>query len=738
MSTLPPPLLDLIARHWGFRTLRPLQEQALRAALSNRDSLVVLPTGGGKSLCYQAPAVFRGGLTVVVSPLIALMKDQVDALTEIGVPAVRLDSTLTSSDWTAAWADIREGKVRLAFTSPERLVNTEVYRLLRDAGAHTIAIDEAHCISHWGHDFRPEYRQLARLREFFPSAAVHAYTATATDQVRGDIIAQLGLNDPEILIGDFDRPNLSYRVLPQIDPVGQIREVLDRHKNEAGIVYCLRRRDVDDVCAALQRAGYKAVPYHAGMTNDDRRVSHEKFAGEEADVVVATVAFGMGIDRSNVRFVVHAAVPKSLEHYQQETGRAGRDGLPSECVLLYSGGDVMTLRSIIEKSAAEANAGPEFLAAAKKHLDEMARYACGAVCRHRALVRYFGQDYPADNCNACDICLGDTQDVPDATVIAQKILSCVARVKEGFGTNHVIDVLRGANTEGIRNRGHDKLTTYGLLKEVPKADLRDWVYQLIGQDVLVQAGDEYPILKLNAGSWAVMRGERPARLIQLRRGERRSSPAAAGTLPEGSDPELFETLRQLRRQEAVRMNVPPYVVFPDTVLAELARGRPSTLEAMRYVSGIGERKLREFGPLFLKAILEHCRRTGQPTDVPMPRTTTGPYPAARRETPTRLSPKKELSFQLFRDGSAVEDVMHQTGLTRATIMDHLSDFIRAEKPESIFGWVPEAVCERVAAAAEQHGTARLKPVFLALNEEVSYDDIRVVFAFLDARGGSHG
>ena len=736
MSTpLPKPLLELIARHWGFRSLRPLQEQAIRASLSNRDSLVVLPTGGGKSLCYQAPAVYRGGLTVVVSPLIALMKDQVDGLTEIGVPAVRLDSTLTSAERSAVTADIRSGAVRLAFTSPERLVNTEVYRLLRDAGAHTVAIDEAHCISHWGHDFRPEYRQLARLREFFPGAAVHAYTATATEQVRRDIISQLGLDAPEVLVGNFDRPNLTYRVLPQIDLLGQIREVLDRHANEAGIVYCLRRKDVDDVCAALQSAGYKAVQYHAGMTPEDRRRSQERFSNEDADIVVATVAFGMGIDRSNVRFVVHASVPKSLEHYQQETGRAGRDGLPSECVLLFSGGDVATLRSIIEKSAAEANAGPEFVAAARRQLDEMARYACGAVCRHRALVRYFGQDYPADNCNACDLCLGDTQEVPDATVVAQKILSGVARVKEGFGINHVIDVLRGANTEAIRARGHDRLSTYGLLKDVPKADLRDWVYQLIGHEVLVQAGDEYPVLRLNARSWAVMRGERQVRLIQLARrggkGERaETAPRQPGVLPEGSDPELFETLRQLRRQEAARMGVPPYVVFPDTVLAELARLRPSTPERMRYVSGIGEKKLKDFGPLFLKGIREHCDRTGLPTDV------TGPQaviPTARKEPTGRISAKKELSFRLFRDGAMVEDVMRETGLTRPTIVDHLCDFIRAEKPASIFGWVAEDVCERVAAAAEQHGTARLKPVFLALNEEVGYDEIRVVFAFLDAR-----
>ena len=492
-TPLPPALTTAIKRHWGFTSLRPLQEQAIRAALAGRDSLVVLPTGGGKSLCYQAPAIVRGGLTVVVSPLIALMKDQVDGLTRIGVPAARLDSTISSDDWAVTAEAIRSGETRLVFTSPERLINTGTYRLLRDAGAHTIAVDEAHCVSHWGHDFRPEYRQLARLREFFPNAAVHAYTATATERVRHDIAEQLGLRSPHVLVGNFDRPNLTFRVLPRLDLRTQVREIIDRHRGAAGIVYCLRRKDVDEMTAYLKAAKYRAVPYHAGMNADERRQSQEAFAAEEADVVVATVAFGMGIDRSNVRFVVHAAMPKTIEHYQQETGRAGRDGLASECVLLYSGADFFSLKGIIEKSAEEANAAPAYTAASVKQLDEMARYCRGAVCRHKALVSYFDQQYDSPNCGACDLCLGDTQEVPDAVTVAKKILSCVARVKESFGISHVIDVLRGADTAAIRGRGHHELTTYGLLKEVPKADLRDWIYQLIGQGVLVQSGDEYPL-----------------------------------------------------------------------------------------------------------------------------------------------------------------------------------------------------------------------------------------------------
>ncbi len=741
LPPLPRELPAAVQRYWGFTALRPLQEDAMRLALAGRDALVVMPTGGGKSLCYQAPAVVRGGLTVVVSPLIALMKDQVDGLARVGVPAVRIDSSLTPDEKADAAAAIRSGEARLVFTSPERLVNTGVTQFLRDCGANAVAIDEAHCISHWGHDFRPEYRQMARLKEWFPGAAIQAYTATATERVRADIVAQLGLRDPTVMVGSFDRPNLTFRVLPRVSPIAQVREVLDRHPGDAGIVYCLRRADVDDVAAQLKAMKYKAVAYHAGMSPDQRRKAQEAFASEEVDIVVATVAFGMGIDRSNVRFVVHAAMPKSIEHYQQETGRAGRDGLPSECVLLFSGADFITLKSITEKSAQEAGATPEFVASTIKHLDDMAKYARGAVCRHRALVEYFGQSVEAENCGACDICLGDTDEVPDAKVIAQKILSCVARVKESFGVTHVLDILKGANTENIRSRGHDKLTTYGLLEDVPKNDLRDWIYQLVGQGALAVSEGEYPLLKLTPLSWVVMKGEQSVRLIRLARKTRRSArdrddtPAAEkhqpGTLPAGADPELFERLRQVRRQVAAGLGVQPYLVFPDSVLAEFARGRPSTLARMRQVSGVGDRKLTDFGETFLNAILAHCGQAGLALDVDAP-VARGAVPAKPAHKP---SARRDKVFDLFRTEATLDYVAAKLEVTRGTAAEYLVEYIREEKPAGIFAWVPEDVCERVAAAAEQTGTARLKPAFLALNEEVSYDTIRIVFAFLDTRGG---
>jgi ATP-dependent DNA helicase RecQ len=608
---------EIIVRHWGFRTLRPLQDRAMQAVLDGRDSLVVLPTGGGKSLCYQAPAVLRGGTTVVVSPLIALMKDQVDSLRACGIAAAQIDSSLSADERFAYEMDVRQGEVRLLFISPERLVQTDFYRVLQQIDVRTFAIDEAHCISHWGHDFRPEYRQLSRLREFFPKAGVHAYTATATEQVRQDIIAQLALKDPVVLVGNFDRPNLTYRVLPRHDVQKQTLEVVQRHEDEAGIIYCLRRRDVDELAAALQKKGIKAKPYHAGMTSEERHETQEAFSSEQIDVVVATVAFGMGIDRSNVRYVLHTAMPKSLEHYQQETGRAGRDGLEAECVLLYSGGDVYTFRAMLAKSAQEAG-NEAHLPGVFKHLDDMDRYCRGAVCRHRALVQYFGQAYEAEHCNACDLCLGDTEGVPDALVVAQKILSCVARVKQGFGIGHVTAILRGENNENVRKRGHDQLTTFGLLKGHGKADVRDWVYQMIGQGVLLQVGDEYPLLRLNEASWEVMRGQRQVRLVQLvrrKKGEKPEKSRVETTSWEGVDRELFEALRRLRRQLAADRQVSPFIVFTDNTLRELARVRPSTLDRMRLIPGVGDKRLRDFGALFLPVITDQCRTRGLALDV---------------------------------------------------------------------------------------------------------------------------
>jgi ATP-dependent DNA helicase RecQ len=616
MSPLRQPLLDLVQKHWGFDSLRPLQEEAALAVLSGRDSLVVMPTGGGKSLCFQAPALLQDSVTVVVSPLISLMKDQVDGLRESGIAAAQMNSSQTLDDLRRVERDVIGGRVKLLFVSPERLATPAFRDFLRRANARTFAVDEAHCISHWGHDFRPEYRQLRAIRQEFPDASMHAYTATATPQVRRDIAHQLGLREPLVLVGDFDRPNLTYRVLPRHDEAKQVLEVIERHRGEAGIIYCIRRRDVDALAEKLRKRGHNALAYHAGLTQEERQQAQDAFANETCDLVVATVAFGMGIDRSNVRFVLHTAMPKSVEHYQQEAGRAGRDGLEAECVLLYSGADMMLWKSMLADTDAEH--AQSLLA----HLQDMDRYCSGAACRHRALVEYFGQAFPNGNCNACDICLGETEEVEDALIVAQKILSCVVRVRESFGVAHVAGVLRGEDTEKIRERGHDRLSTYGLLKGQTRQDVREWIYQLIAQDYLAQTHDEYPVLRLGGRAREVLRGYGEVKLRQpaVRKADRPlgNSKRSLGDSKQSLgntkhalgnqeyDRELFDVLRAWRREEAQERGVPPYVIFSDRTLRELARVRPSTLYELRGIYGIGDAKLEAFGDAVIARIAQHA------------------------------------------------------------------------------------------------------------------------------------
>lgn len=696
----------------------------MEAALSARDSLVVLPTGGGKSLCYQAPALLKTDLTVVVSPLISLMKDQVDALLQSGVVAAQWNSSQQSLEHRAIEKDLLDGVIRLLFVSPERMAIPSFREVLRRAGAKTFAIDEAHCISHWGHDFRPEYRQLAELRTHFPDSSVHGYTATATAQVRRDIIEQLGLLDPLVLVGDFDRPNLTYRVVRRGDEVRQVEEVLSRHPQEAGIVYCIRRRDVDDLTAALKTRGHRAVAYHAGLTPEQRREAQDAFSTESCDLVVATVAFGMGIDRSNVRFVIHTGMPKSIEHYQQETGRAGRDGLEAECVLLYSAGDASVWKSVIDNG----EVSPEHLALAHRQIDIMNRYAASSVCRHRALVQHFGQEYPRDSCAACDICLGDHEAVSDSLVIAQKILSCVARLGESFGSGYVTSVLRGEGLEKITQRRHEELSTYGLLRDHPKNEVRDWIDQLVAEGFLRQEGDRYPLLRLTETSRSVLKGQATVKLIRSTMPERPKKGRRSEESWESVDRDLFETLRKWRKKRADSKGLPPFVIFSDKTLRDLAARRPSSLERLREVYGIGEAKLEEYGSDILSILDTHCRERNVSRDQ---------RPAAPRAvaSPSRSSTTAVLdtAFGLFARGKSIAEVMAGTTRSQGTVVDYLCRYIETKRPESIEPWVDGATLIKIASVADVVGTDRLKPIRDVLGEQISYDEIRIVLSWLSSR-----
>ena len=594
-------VLAVLRRFWGFESLRPLQLEAIQAGIERRDSLVVMPTGGGKSLCYQVPPAVAGRTDIVVSPLIALMKDQVDALRASGYPAAALHSGIEQAEIRQIERELAAGRHHLIFVAPERLLTPRFLELAERLGVSSFAIDEAHCISQWGHDFRPEYRMLAELKTRFPGASIHGYTATATERVRRDIVEQLGLKDAAVLVGSFDRPNLLYRVRPKLDVNAQIAATIRRHKGEASIVYSISRNDTERIAAYLSSDGVRAAAYHAGMEAGERRRTQDRFAAEEIDVVVATVAFGMGIDRSDIRCVIHAAIPKSIEAYQQETGRSGRDGLPAECVLFYSAADVIRWQGLIERSAAEKAAPPEVAESGKQLLEEMRRFATVVRCRHAALSAYFGETYQGANCGACDFCLGEVEGVADSTVLAQKVLSCVARVEQRFGVEHVVDVLGGASSERVRRLGHEKLSTYGLLKELPRKTVTNLIYQLVDAGLLERTPGDRPVLKLNARSWEVMRGGRAVTLLQAKESKSKRTRIEQASW-DNVDEALFDNLRKLRREIAAERAVPAYVILHDAALRELASARPKSLEELRHIRGMGERKLADFGERLLECI----------------------------------------------------------------------------------------------------------------------------------------
>ncbi|TWT96872.1 ATP-dependent DNA helicase RecQ [Botrimarina colliarenosi] len=718
-------LSEVLERYWGYDDFRPLQREAMTAVIDGRDSVVVLPTGGGKSLCFQAPAVAMGGMALVVSPLIALMKDQVDTLRNCGVPAAYLNSTLSAEERREVLDGVKDGSLKLLYVAPERLLLDGTLTLLANANVSLAAIDEAHCISSWGHDFRPEYRGLARLKEVLPDIGIHAYTATATEAVREDIAKQLGLRNPEFLVGSFDRPNLTYRVLPAAGKLGRIAEVAKRHAGESGIVYCISRKEVEKTAAALVGLGVKAAPYHAGLADDKRRRTQEDFLNDRVEVIVATVAFGMGIDKPDVRFVVHAGMPKSLEAYQQEAGRAGRDGLPAECLLLFSRGDAMTWKRIIESPNDESS--PESIAAALRALDGVSGYAGGVTCRHAALVEHFGQALGSDDCGACDVCLSELDLVDEPLVLAQKIISCVARLEQRFGADYTCKVLAGSSEERIIASGHDRLSTYGLLKDCRTSDIRGWVEQLVAQGFLVKAG-EYGVLHLTPKGLALLKGEGNPRLLKTAPKSGKSSAGGGSRRDaeswEGVDRTLFETLRGLRSQIAGELSVPAYVVFGDASLRDMARRRPSTLEAFGHTHGVGQKKLREYGEAFLNAITGYCSENGVAMDLDAE-----PAGAPTRRAPARAAVPNGSSlaaFPLFREGASIDEAAKQLGRARSTTVGYLSDFLKEDVVTDPTPWVERPLALRIEGAIEEVGLGGLKPIHEQLGGEVDYDSIRIV------------
>ncbi len=727
-------LLDTLRRVFGHDSLFPDQRAAIDALLGGRDVLLVLPTGGGKSLCYQLPAVALPGMAVVISPLISLMRDQVQALRASGVAAASLDSSLGAAERREVVAAVRDRRLKLLYLSPERLALPETSRLLADGGPSFFAVDEAHCVSHWGHEFRPEYRQIAGIREAFKAQPMLACTATATEAVRRDVVLSLGLRDPAEIVGSVDRPNLVFRALRRGDLIRQVEEVIARHPGDAGIIYCIRRADAEELAAALAARGRRAVPYHAGLDAETRRARQDDFAAERVDLVVATVAFGMGIDRSDVRYVIHAGLPRSIESYQQEAGRAGRDRLEAECVLLYAPQDVAAWRAIQGEPRTAHDR------AALERIQGMYRYCRTLACRHRLLAAHFGEAYERDGCGACDVCFGEHEPVADSTTLAKKLLSGVARVEQRFGARYVAEVLKGSRTERIVANGHDALSTFGLLADDAVEDIADWLDQLVGLDLLVRAGP-YGVLRIAPPGLAFLRGTGAVevRLAQPRArsgGRSPSGRAARGgsvDAPLGPDEAgLFEALRAERRALAAARNVPAYIVLGDATLRALAVERPASPAALLRVRGIGQAKAEAYGEALLATIRRYSEEKGLALEPPVP--APAPAPAAPAEGPTPPAPARRLdgarraAFEALRAGASVDEVARLTGRAPSTVEGYVVELLAETRPTSPEPFATAEECARVIEAADRVGRERLKPIFEALGGAIPYLKIRVALA----------
>jgi len=709
---------DLLKQYFGYDEFLPLQEEIISSVMDGKDALVLMPTGGGKSLCYQLPALQLDGLTLVVSPLIALMKDQVDALRANGIEAAFINSTLPFAEIDRVQARAQQGILKILYVAPERLAQEGFRYFLSRLKVSLVAVDEAHCISVWGHDFRPDYRKLGVLRGSLPRVPFVALTATATERVRRDIVEQLQLNQPQQFIASFNRPNLSYAILTKgKDSFETLARLLLKHKGESAIIYCTSRSDTESIAARLRESGFDAGPYHAGLDGNVRRATQERFIRDELSIVVATIAFGMGIDKPNVRLLVHYDLPKSLEGYYQETGRAGRDGLPSECVLFYTYGDAERQRFFIDRiedGAERANANQK--------LAKVVEFCELQACRRKHILGYFGENWEEEDCGGCDFCLTPREEF-DATVIAQKILSAVIRTGERFGVNHVCAVLRGGNTKGIRHWRHSELSVYGIVRDLSNAEIKEIFGLLVAEGLLYKNSRELPTFGVTEKGRSFLSDRETLTLARPKREEEKASSASRAALD--YDQTLFGALRELRRRLAEERDVPPYVIFGDAALQEMAFYLPQSRQSFSNIRGVGAAKLEQFAEAFLPVVQEHARAHNLEERGIPPRKNT------KRQSAVRAGSTYEQTKRLLQQGMTIAQVAQERGLARSTIGGHLERLIRAGAQIDLRPLMPPRErFERIRKAFEQSGGTLLSPVKEILGDDYSYDEIRLVWMYL--------
>lgn len=705
---------SILKNTFGYDTFRPLQQEVIENILARRDTLAVMPTGGGKSLCYQIPSLLFDGLTVVVSPLISLMKDQVEQLRAFGVPSVFLNSSLSPHEYNENMDYVKRGEVKLLYLAPETLLTPRILTLLSGLKVDLLTIDEAHCISEWGHDFRPEYRQIVDVRKKFPNAVCMALTATATSRVRQDIRHTLKFATTNEFIASFNRENLFIEVVPKQDPAQQVREIIDRYKDQSGIIYCFSRKQVDELAAYLATKGYSVRPYHAGLDDAERRKNQELFIRDDVQIIVATIAFGMGINKPNVRFVIHHDLPKSIEGYYQEIGRAGRDGLPAHCVLLYSYADVAKLNYFIDQKEGDEKR------VAIEHLNAIVRYAEDERnCRRKPLLNYFGESYSAETCSNCDNCNSAPTPLTDVTIPAQKFLSCVKRADEKFGAGHIVDILLGSKNEKVLRWEHDKLSTYGIGKEL---DRKQWMYlarQLLSMGYLKQEG-EFHTLSLTPKALEALRKREPIFGV-MQEAERVKKDGRKKAAELDYHRGLFAILRQKRKEMADEAGVPPYVIFSDRTLTEMAAYFPQSSESLLTISGVGQVKAQQYGAPFLEVIREFAEKHKLHEK-----------PKGKQQEKSEVGQRTLLIGELYNGGETVQSLMAKYQVTSQTILDHLTRFVAAGNAlQHVTGLeamtsASEAQKQAVFVAFDEVGTAMLKPVFDKLNGTMNYDDLKVL------------